>query len=285
MSSTLKSKACLGLCLIAALWTAPAAAESIISATGNAAATVSNATNATDASTPVTWDVVASHSNLSVGLADGESLSFRAAWQLSEGNNLQAEVLDERKFGAHGGVAALAYTRVLSPDWFGTGTLVFGHGGPNWANARGDLQLSRKWLAQRQLVTSVAATYAVFDNQRSDSGLRLSAAWYLELPAVLEAGVLFNRSQPGSITSQMPFVSATLGSQGQQYLSLRASSGTEAYQALGAAAQLVNFRSHSVAATWRRWIAPQWGFTAQAEQYNNPTYQRNSLGLGLFAKW
>ena len=275
MSSTLKSKISLAIGLAAVLCSATAAAQP-----SPAAADASS-----NAPPLVTWDVLASHSSLSAGLPDGESLSLRFAWQLAGGDSLNAELLDERKFGAHGGVAALAYTRVLSPDWFGTGSLVFGHGGPNWANARGDVQLSRKWLAQRQLVTSVAATYAVFDNQRSDSGLRLSAAWYLQLPAVLEAGVLFNRSQPGRITSQMPYVSATFGRQGEQYLSLRASSGTEAYQALGAEAQLVNFHSRSVAATWRRWIAPQWGFTAQAEQYNNPTYQRNTLGLGLFAKW
>jgi YaiO family outer membrane protein len=147
------------------------------------------------------------------------------------------------------------------------------------------LQVSTKWLEQRDLVTSAALFRAVFDGGRSDTGLRLSTTWYVAPPAVLEAGVTFNVSQPGSVHSSMPYVSATLGRDGQQYLSLRATSGTEGYQALGLQTQLVNFRSSSQSATWRQWIGPQWGFTAQAEHYRNPTYQRRTLGVGLFAQW
>ncbi len=227
----------------------------------------------------------ASQSRLSAGLPDGEALAVRASVALPAGSNLLAELVQERKFGERGGTLALAYTGVFAPDWFATGTLVAGQGGPNWAKWRADLQVSTKWLDQRQLVTSGALYHAVFDGSRSDSGLRLSAAWYLPAPAVVEAGVTFNQSQPGSVNSHMPYAALTLGREGQQYLSLRVSSGTEAYQALGVAAQLVNFRSRSVAATWRRWIGPQWGITAQAEHYRNPTYQRQTLGLGLFAQW
>ncbi len=234
---------------------------------------------------PVVWDVSAAHSQLTNGLPDGESLSVRASFALPEGSSLNAELVQERKFGTQGGVVALAYTGTFAPDWFATGTLVAGHGGPNWANARADMQVSAKWLEQRQWVTSGALYHAVFDGSRSDSGVRLASTWYLELPAVLEAGITFNISQPGRVHSRMPYASATWGREGQQYLSLRASRGTEAYQALGLQTQLVNFRSRSVAATWRQWIGPQWGFTAQAEQYRNPTYQRRTLGVGLFAQW
>jgi YaiO family outer membrane protein len=83
----------------------------------------------------------------------------------------------------------------------------------------------------------------------------------------------------------MPYASATFGREGQQYLSLRATEGTEAYQALGAAAQLVNFHSRSAAATWRCWVGPKWGVMAQAEHYRNPSYQRRTVGVGLFAQW
>lgn len=234
---------------------------------------------------PVVWDVSATHSHLTAGLPDAEALSVRASMALPQGNSLNAELVQERKFGTQGGVAALAYTATLTPDLFATGTLVAGHGGPNWANARADMQVSAKWLEQRQWITSAALFRAVFDEGRSDSGLRLSTAWYLELPAVLEAGVTFNISQPGRVHSRMPYASATWGREGQQYISLRASRGTEAYQALGLQTQLVNFRSRSVAATWRQWIGPQWGITAQAEHYRNPTYQRRTLGVGLFAQW
>ncbi|BDT69928.1 hypothetical protein os1_41200 [Comamonadaceae bacterium OS-1] len=234
---------------------------------------------------PVTWDVQASRSQLSAGLPNGEALAVRANMALPDGSNLQSELMQERKFGEHGGTLALAYTAFFAPDWFATGTLVAGNGGPNWAKWRADLQVSTKWLDQRQLVTSAALYHAVFDGGRSDSGLRLSASWYLPAPAVVEAGVTFNLSQPGSVNSDMPYAAITFGRTGEQYLSMRVSNGTESYQALGAGAQLVNFHSRAVGVTWRRWIGPQWGFTAQAEHYRNPTYQRQTLGLGLFAQW
>lgn len=233
----------------------------------------------------MTWDLQASHSELSAGLPDGHAVNLRGAVTLAGGDVLLLDLLGERKFGATGGVAAAAYTAVLSPDWYVAQTLAAGHGGPNWANFRTDTQLSRKWLSQRQLVSSVAFYRAWFDNDRSDTGLRLSMAWYLDLPAVLEAGVIVNVSQPGSVNSRMPYASVTVGREGQQYLSLRVSSGSEAYQAIGSQAQLVDFHSSSVALGWRRWIGPQWGLTAQAERYRNPSYQRHTLGLGLFVQF
>jgi len=239
-----------------------------------------------DASSPrITWDLATTHSQLSAGLPDGESVNLRANIALPGGDSLLAEILDERKFGERGGVVALAYTGNISPSWYATGTVVAGHGGPNWANAKIDAQISRKWLSEQQLVTSIAGFRAEYDGNRSDEGLRLSAALYLPVAAVLEAGITLNVSQPGRVDSHMPYASLTLGKEGQQYFVLRASSGTEAYQAIGSTAQLVNFHSQSLGTTWRYWLGPRWGVTAQAEHYRNPTYQRNTLGVGLFAQW
>ncbi len=232
-----------------------------------------------------TVDVTAAHGNLSSGLPQAESLNLRGVFLLDNGDVAYAELLDERKFGRHGGIAAGAYTHVFSPDWYATGTAAIGRGGPNWASTRLDAQVSRKWLAQRQLVTSAALYGARYENDRTDSGLRLSAAWYLPLPAVLEGGITFNVSQPGRVHSHMPYIAATYGREGWQYLTVRASSGTEAYQALGGNQQLVDFRSNSQSLGWRRWIGERWGFTAQAERYRNPTYQRHTVGLGLFVQW
>ncbi|APW37186.1 hypothetical protein RD110_08225 [Rhodoferax koreense] len=255
-----------------------------------------------------TFDLIGSHSKLSAGLPDGESLDLRGTWALAGGDVLQAEVLDERKFGDHGGIVGIAYTAVLSPDWYTTGTVAAGTGGPNWANYRVDAQLSRKWLPSRQLVTSAALYRAAFDSDRNDTSMRLSAAWYLDAPVVIEAGVTLNVSQPGRIHSHMPYASVTFGREGAQYLSVRYSEGTEAYQSLGTQArtvpqptgsslaqnwaywfgsptELVNFRSSSASVNWRYWLGPRWGLSAQAEYYRNPTYHRSTLGAGLFVQW
>lgn len=234
---------------------------------------------------PITVDVVASHGSLTAGLPDADALNVRGTWLLSGGDVARAELLRENKFGSQGGIVAVGYTKVLSPDWTVAGTLALGRGGANWARDRVDLELSRAWTEQRSLVTRVAVYRATFDGNRSDRGLRLGLAAYLPGTVVLEGGTALNISAPGAVHSSMPFVSATWGSDGQQYLSVRASSGTEAYQSIGAGQQLVGFKSRSLGLNWRRWMAPQWGFSAQAEQYHNPSYERSTLGVGLFAQW
>lgn len=237
------------------------------------------------APTRLTVEAIGAYSHLDAGQPDGNAFNLRLVADLPWGDTLNAELLDERKFGTRGGVAAAAYTRQLNRDWYAIGTFALGHGGPNWANSRIDIQASRKWLERQQLVTSAAVYGARYDAGRSDQGARLSAAWYGERPAVAEAGVVFNVSQPGSVNSAMPYVSAVFGSEGTQFLTVRATAGREAYQALGTEGQLVDFPSRSLGLLWRRWLAPDWGLSAFAELYHNPTYDRRSVGLGVFSRW
>ena len=235
--------------------------------------------------THATVEVVAAHGRLTDQLPDANALNARGAWVFGDGDVFRAEILDERKFGSRGGVAGIGYTSVLSPDWYVAGNLALGHGGPNWATTRVDVELSTKWTEQRDILTRVAFYQARFDNNRSDRGLRLGLVGYLPGSVVLETGVAFNISEPGAVRSRMPFISATIGREGVQYLSLRASRGSEAYQAIGAGQQLVDFNSRSVGVAWRRWVDRQWGFIVQAEFYRNPTYERATLGTGIFVQW
>lgn len=252
---------------------------------GIAALSASAAMAQAQAPNPATLELLASRGNLSAGLPDQQALNMRGTWLLSGSDVARLELLDEKKFDSRGGVVAASYTKVLSPDWLTTGTLALGHGGVNWANVRGDLEFARKWGAQRNWITRAALYHASFDGNRSDKGLRLGVAAYLPSAVVLEAGITFNISDPGAVHSRMPFVSATYGHEGVQYISLRLASGSEAYQPLAAGLQLVDFDSHSLALNWRRWLGPRWGVSAQAEHYKNPSYHRNTLGAGLFVQW
>lgn len=234
---------------------------------------------------PATLELVGSQGHLNAGQPQAHAVNARGTWLLGGGDVARAEVLDETKFASHGGIVAAGYTRVLAPDWIVAGTLALGHGGPNWANTRADVELSTKWGENGWLLSRVALFQGRFDGHRSDQGLRLAAVTYLPGSVVLEGGVIANVSQPGRVHSAMWFASATLGSEGVQYFSLRASRGTEAYQAISAGQQLVNFSSRSLGLTWRRWLGRPWGLIAQAEHYRNPSYERNTLGAGLFVQW
>lgn len=234
---------------------------------------------------PVTLDLLFTQGRLSAGLPEASATNLRGTWLLGDGQVARLEVLDERKFDAHGGIVAGSYTRDFGPDWYATGTLALGQGGPNWARRRVDIDLATKWRSARDLVSHVAVYGARYDADRSDRGLRISLVGYLPAAVVVEGGILFNLSEPGAVQSRMPYASVLWGREGEQYLSLRVSSGSEAYQALGAARQLVDFHSSSAGLTWRRWLGPRWGFIAVAEHYRNPSYERNTLGLGLLVQF
>ena len=260
---------------------APCLAAGLLAASGACALAQSSEPEPTHS----TLETLVTHGRLTAQLPDADALNVRATWVFNGGDVARAEVLDESKFDSRGGIGAVSYTKVLSPDWFATGSLALGHGGPNWANARADLEVSTLWTERRSIVTRIALYKARFDANRSDRGLRLAVVGYLPGSVVLEAGVTINISEPGAVRSQMPFISATVGQEGVQYFSLRASSGSEAYQAIGAGQQLVDFNSRSLGVGWRRWVDRRWGFIAQAEHYRNPTYERNTLGAGVFVQW
>lgn len=227
-------------------------------------------------------DLSQRHSRHSAGLSNGQATRLHGHWALGQDTVLSAELLSERKFDARGGVAAIGATQTLDADWSIGASLGRGWGGPNWARTRIDGSVSRKWGERRQWVTTLGAYSSHFDAGRSDRGLRVSANYYLNHFVVLEGGAGFNTSHPGKVGSQMPYLAVTLGRDGLQYLSLRVSRGSEAYQSLGSAAQLVDFDSQSISLDWRTWLAPDWGVSLHAERYLNPNHRRTTVGGGLF---
>lgn len=237
------------------------------------------------ATPPATLEAIYTHSHLTASQPRGEALNLRFTWEFDGGHVARAELLDERKFGSHGGLGGFSYSRVLTPDWIIAGTVLAGHGGLNWPNLRMDIEVTTKWTEQRNILTRLALYHASYDRDRSDRGLRISLVGYFPHSILVEGGVILNESNPGNVRSHMPFVAITYGQPGAQYLSLRISRGTEAYQAIGAGQELVDFKSRSVGVSWRRWMDRYWGFMAQAEHYHNPSYERITLGGGLFMQW
>lgn len=219
---------------------------------------------------------------------DGRAEQVRGSWALQGGHVLRGELLDEQRFGAHGGLLALGYTHVLSPRWNVSAAFAAGHGGPIWAQRRLDLDVGRAWGERLAWVTRLGWYDARYEGGRSDGGWRVSGAAYLPGGWSVELGTVLNTSQPGRVRSAMPYLAATQGAEGDYYLSLRWSRGREAYQAVGPERQIANFPSHSVSLSGRLWLGPLWGMTAMGEQYVNGSsggYRRTSLSLGLFYQW
>ena len=234
---------------------------------------------------PFTLDLLAGHGWLTAGQPAANAVNLRGTWDRPDGDTVRAELLDEHKFGSHGGIVAASYTHVVGPDWIVAGALAAGHGGLNWANLRADAEVTAKWFEARNILTRVGAYRAAFDGNRSDTGVRFSLIAYTAGHFVVEGGGLYNVSQPSSVTSGQGYAGVTWGTVGDQYLSARYSGGTEAYQAIGDGRQLVGFHSQSLALGWRKWLARSYGITVGAEQYRNPSYLRTTVAVGVFGQW
>lgn len=217
---------------------------------------------------------------LSNGFGSWRELAVRGAYGLG-GHLLQGELSAHRRFGEDGAYLALSDTYSFDADWFGSVTVGAGDGAFYLPRYRVDLSLSRKWLARQSLVTSVGAGYYKAPDGHTDRSLLLGASYYFEAPWIVEGGVRFNDSDPGSVRTSQRFVALTYGRPKEDLVTARIGWGGEGYLATGAASQLVNFRSREASVSWRHWFDKNTALVAGANHYRNPLYRRNGLTLGL----
>ncbi len=192
------------------------------------------------------------------------------------------EIVNQEKFRDHGVFFSVGDTHVFDEDWYGNLSLGTSAGGFFWPRFRADAFINRKWLAERSLITTLGVGYYDAKDVHYDLSGYLGAAYYFPAPWIVEGGLRYNVSQPGSVTSLSPFLAVTYGRNKAHYLTLRYSFGREAYQLVGPSATIVDFHSQVVSFTWRQWLTRDWGFRVFAEHYNNPFYERNGLEVGIF---
>ncbi len=219
--------------------------------------------------------------HLSNGYGDWSDTTLRGSFE-SGANVWQGELSAKREFGQNGNFFGLSDTITFSPDWFAMLSVGAGDGAFYLPQFRSDAVLYRKWLEQRNLVTSFGAGYYRAPDGHTDRSLSLGAAYYFAQPWILEAGVRFNHSDPGAIRSNQQFVAVTYGSVGHDVVTARYGWGGEAYQAIASNVTLVNFESHQTSLSWRHWFNRKSGVLLAAEQYTNPSYQRQGITVGLF---
>jgi YaiO family outer membrane protein len=219
--------------------------------------------------------------SLSNGYGDWRDVTLRGSY--GSGTSVwQGEFSAKRQFGQDGNFLGLSDTVTLNADWFAMLSLGAGDGAFYLPQFRSDAFLYRKWLPERNLVTSIGAGYYHAPDGHTDRSLSLGGTYYFKQPWILEAGVRFNTSDPGAIRSNQQFVAATYGTVGRDILTVRHGWGGEAYQAIASNITLVNFDSYQTSVAWRHWLSQKTGVLLSAEQYTNPSYQRQGITVGLF---
>lgn len=222
------------------------------------------------------------HFNLTEGQPDTAGAYLKAFLDPQGPDAWLGEVVYLDRFGDSGSFFALANTHTWNPDWYSHLAVGSSSGGFFWPRLRVDAALSRKWLAQRNFVTTLGFTYFDAKDEFSDKTVSVEGAYFFSGPWVLQAGVKINRSDPGSVHSSSGFSAVSYGRAGEQLLVLRAEVGNQGYQAIAEESVIVDFPFHTLSLTWRRWLGRDWGFNLRAESFHSSAYDQRGFELGVF---
>jgi YaiO family outer membrane protein len=196
-----------------------------------------------------------------------------------------AEVNRQHEFGDAGTYVGGSDTYTFSPDWYGSLNLGSSIGGFFWPRFRGDAFINRKWLNSKRLITTFGFAYFASKDVHRDHNFYIGSTYYFDKPWIVETGLHYNVSNPGSVSSPSAFVAATQGRNKHHYITVRVGFGEEAYQLVGPTASLSDFSSQTLTVTWRQWIGKNWGLNAVGDYYHNPFYSRGGNILGVFKEF
>ncbi|HYW57118.1 MAG TPA: YaiO family outer membrane beta-barrel protein [Polaromonas sp.] len=219
--------------------------------------------------------------SLSNNLGNWGDVTLKGAY--GAGKHLfQGELSGHRRFNKDGVYVGVSDTYTFNEDWYGSLAVGAGDGAFYLPKYRMDATVYRKFLPNRNLVGSVGVGYYKAPDVYSDRSLSLGVAYYFDQPWILEGGVRFNRSNPGSVDTQQQFVAVTYGRAKQNLVTARYGWGEEGYLAIAANTQLVNFKSREASIAWRHWLNSQTGVMVGANRYSNPSYRRTGFTVGIF---
>jgi YaiO family outer membrane protein len=148
-----------------------------------------------------------------------------------------------------------------------------------------DSSLSRKWLANKQLVSTIGISYFDARDVHTDMGYTLEGSYYTRSPWVVQAGLTVNRSQPGGVLSASGYGALSHLVAGRRIVSLRVSGGQQAYQALSLPRFQVDVPFSDVRLTWKEWVGRRWGVNLAAGSYQSETFDQRGVEVGVFTEF
>jgi YaiO family outer membrane protein len=205
---------------------------------------------------------------------------------LTQGNNVwTGEINGQHEFGDAGVYFGAGDTYNFNPDWYGSVAVGSSVGGFFWPRFRTDDFLNKKWMARKQLITTFGFGYYAAKDVHRDHSFFLGTTYYFDKPWIVEEGIRFNVSNPGSVFAPSGFVAVTQGRNKHRYVTVRAGLGEEGYQLIGPTSVLTDFNSQTLTVTWRQWAGTDWGFNFVGDYYHNPFYMRGGSSIGFFKEF
>ena len=268
--------------------TAPAAAEAAAAPAAEAAAApeAPEAAAAPEVAGPYSMsrsiEVGGGGHHVSGGNGDWNSAFIDGVWQTDTSNVFDWIVQNDRRFGETGTAFNGGWNHDINQDWFGR--LEFGKSsaGTFWADKHYGAAINRKWLADRNLVSTFGFAYN--DNRQgySDRVYTAGLIYYFDGPWVIEGGIHRNLSNPGSVISTQGYGAVTYGRDRWRQIVLSVNSGSEGYMPVGNSASQQVFDSQYYSLGWKEWIGPHWGVHATVDYYHGTYYQRSGGSAAVF---
>ena len=206
-------------------------------------------------------------------------------YQTDPWNRWSGGIQHAQAFHDSGESVSLGNTHVFDEDWYSDLGGSVASSATFLPRYRVDASLSRKWLDNRNFITTLGVTYDAADETYVDHTLHFGVAYYFTSPWVIQAGVNINDSTPGNVIAPSAFWAATYGYEKRYFLTGRYIIAREAYQILHSGNINNSFTSHTLGGNWRQWVGADWGFNLGGEFYTNPYYDRTGVIVSVFKEF
>ena len=218
---------------------------------------------------------------LNAGYSDWKEIGVRATMSTGQ-HQWHVEAATMNRFDLDGSYGAISDTFIIDPDWYASISFGKGNGAIYLPDYRVDGFIHRKFLSDRSLMGNLGwGRYKAPDGHQDDN-INVGFTYYLDMPLVLQGEARRIQSRPGDVYSNQFFLAATWGHAGKSLLTMRRGWGHEGYQAIGATQSITGYASNQLSLSYKRWVERDWGWIASLENYRNPYYQRDGIGLSLF---
>ena len=197
-------------------------------------------------------------------------------------NTIQTEVTREDRYGEAGWYFSGGLTHIFDENWYADAFVGMSSYCFFLPKYRADAFIHRKLLPRKQLIMVLGGGYEKAKDVHSAFRLNPEANYYLKPSWILQSGMIFTRGDPGGVTVHTQYFAITQGQNKSHFFSVRGEYGREAWELIGPSDVLIDFPIHDVSATWRQWLAPNFGFNLTVERYNNFIFNRIGATAGLF---
>ncbi len=244
-----------------------------------------------NAASPNFIEVGTNFSAVSNRQGDWQGEGVHGEMQTDPANRWKFDFLHQREFRDSGNYLSVGNVHSFNSDWYSDINVGTSTGGFFLPTYRIDAFLNKKWFEQRNFLTTIGYGHFQSRDIYADNSVYFGTTWYFMPYWILEDGIRYNVSSPGSVNSATGFVALTNGRASNYYVTVRYGYGKEAYQLVGFGNLISDFYSHSASISWRQWMLRDWGFdndwgfATRAEYYTNPNYHRVGGYFGVFKEF